>query len=83
MTEIAQEPIPFAMLKAAVLIALQGFMYGYFFNSLNGCIVTGSSGTGSDCYHHLEDCPKGTVYYDINLSKSKFARSSTPLCLTD
>eukprot|EP01040_Poterioochromonas_malhamensis_P015305 gene15305-17114_t len=71
MTEIAQEPIPFAMLKAAVLIALQGFMYGYFFNSLNGCIVTGSSGTGSDCYHHLEDCPKGTVYYDINLSKTE------------
>lgn len=71
MANEVKEGIPAAMWKAAILIALQGFLYGYFFNALNGCIVTGDSGSGSDCYNNVESCPKGTVYNDINLTNGR------------
>eukprot|EP00599_Poterioochromonas_sp_BG-1_P004192 CAMPEP_0173143058 /NCGR_PEP_ID=MMETSP1105-20130129/6453_1 /TAXON_ID=2985 /ORGANISM="Ochromonas sp., Strain BG-1" /LENGTH=504 /DNA_ID=CAMNT_0014056559 /DNA_START=22 /DNA_END=1536 /DNA_ORIENTATION=+ len=63
MANEVKEEIPAAMWKAAILIALQGFLYGYFF--------TGDSGSGSDCYNNVESCPKGTVYNDINLTNDE------------
>lgn len=70
MTQV-KEPIPFTMWQSALMIALQSFLFGYFFSCLNSCLVTGDNNSGSDCYHGKDSsCPTGTIYNDINLSTS-------------
>lgn len=64
--------IPLSMWTAVLLIATQSFLFGYCFSSLNPCLVTGSNNSGSDCYNGVDDCPKGSIYNDLNLSTSEW-----------
>lgn len=72
MAESTTEKIPTSMWTSALLIAMQSFLFGYVFSSLNPCLVTGDSNSGSDCFHGTDSsCPKGSIYNDINLSTCK------------
>lgn len=63
------ESIPMGMWKAAMLVAIQSFLFGYVYSCFNACLVTGDNKSGSDCYHGTDSsCPKGTVYNDLNLT---------------
>lgn len=67
------ENTPSAMWSAVLLITLQSFLFGYCFSSLNPCLVTGDSTSGSACFHGTDSgCPKGTIYNDLNLSTSEY-----------
>eukprot|EP01033_Poteriospumella_lacustris_P005164 gene5164-3683_t len=70
--------IPLSMWTAVLLIATQSFLFGYCFSSLNPCLVTGSNNSGSDCYSGADDCPKGSIYNDLNLSTIE-AQTATSL----
>lgn len=63
--------IPLSTWAAVLLISAQSFLQGYCFSSLNPCLVTGSNNSGSDCYHGLDNCAKGSIYNDLNLSTRK------------
>eukprot|EP01039_Chlorochromonas_danica_P003073 gene3073-3356_t len=55
--------------KAASVITLQSFLYGYLLACFNPCLVTGDNNKGSDCYDGTDSsCPPGTVYKDMDLS---------------
>lgn len=55
--------------SAALLVAVQSFLFGFCFSSLNSCLVTGDNNDGGDCYNNVDSsCPAGTIYNDINLS---------------
>eukprot|EP01040_Poterioochromonas_malhamensis_P017734 gene17734-20476_t len=60
--------IPLSTWAAVLLISAQSFLQGYCFSSLNPCLVTGSNNSGSDCFHGLDNCAKGSIYNDLNLS---------------
>ena len=72
--------IPLSMWTAVLLIATQSFLFGYCFSSLNPCLVTGSNNSGSDCYSGADDCPKGSIYNDLNLSTIE-AQTATSLAV--
>ena len=64
--------ITFGMWRAAILVAMQSFLYGYIFASLNSCLVTGAANDGHKCYTNTDEgsnpCPPGTIYNDIDLT---------------
>ncbi len=63
------EVIPAAMWRAALLVAIQSFLYGYVFSCFNSSLLTGDNNSGSDCFHGTDSsCPDGTVYNDLNLT---------------
>lgn len=57
---------------ATLLIASQSFLFGYVFVSLNPCLELGPGNDASACFNNLEnsDCPKGTIYNNIELSST-------------
>lgn len=63
------ETVSTSMWKAAFLVTIQSFLYGFVFSCFNSCLLTGDNNIGSDCYHKTDSsCPAGTVYNDLNLT---------------
>jgi len=65
-----------SMWISSFLIGLSSFLFGYALASLNSCLVLGDGNSASACYNgddnNSPNCPKGTLYDDLDLSTCKF-----------
>eukprot|EP01035_Chromulina_nebulosa_P060287 gene60287-82483_t len=68
-TDKSLDSVPFCLWRAAFLVALQSFLFGYIFSCMNSCLVTGNNHSPSKCFDGTDSsCPKGSIYRDLQLS---------------
>lgn len=62
------EAISADMWRRALSVTISSFLFGYTFACLNPCFDIGNATDGKDCYNGTGNCPKGSIYTDLNLT---------------